>query len=158
MEAIRLHQQGWKTPQIATRLTTTPQSVNRWLRASRRGGIKAIRAKPVPGRPERLSARQRHTLRQLLIKGAQAAGYHTDLWTCPRIAQVIRRELKVSYHVNYLPRFLASLGFSCQKPESVAKEKDAAAVRQWIDRDWHRIKKTLPAAELTSFSSMKQAF
>lgn len=158
VEALRLHQQGWKAPQIAARLATTPQSVNRWLRASRRGGIKAIRAKPVPGRPDRLSSRQRHTLRQLLVKGAQAAGYHTDLWTCPRIAQVIRHEFRMDYHVNYLPRFLAALGFSCQKPESVAKEKDAAAVRQWIARDWHRIKKTPHAAELTSFSSTKQAF
>ena len=142
---------GWKpsdsikAPQIAARLATTRQSVNRWLRDARRGGIKAIRAKLVPGRPERLSSRQRHALRQMLIKGAQAAGYHTDLWTCPRISQVIRLKFGKSYHVNYLPRFLASLGFSCQKPESVAKEKDAVAVGQWIAQDWRRIKKTLPA-------------
>ena len=97
-------------------------------------------------------------LQELLIKGAKAAGYHTDLWTCPRIAQVIRRRLGVSYHVNYLPRLLAALGFSCQKPESVAREKNAQAVGQWITRDWRRIKKTPPAAALTSFSSTKQAF
>ena len=157
LEALRLHEQGWKAPRIAARLNTTRQSVNRWLRASRRGGIKAIQAKPVPGRPDKLTARQRHRLRQILIKGAQAAGHHTDLWTCPRIAQVIRRELKVSYHVDYLPRLLGAIGFSCQKPESVASEQDPKAVRQWIVRDWRRIKKKRPGAKPTSSSSTKQA-
>ena len=158
VEALRLHKQGWKAPRIAARLGTTPQSVNRWLRASRRGGVVAIRAKPVPGRPARLSNRLRCQLVQLLIKGAKAAGYHTELWTCPRIAQVIRHKLGVSYHVDYLPRLLAALGFSCQKPESVASERDPKAVGQWIARDWRRIKKTLSAAVPTSFSSTKQAF
>ncbi len=69
------------------------------------------------------------------------AGYPTDLWTCPRIAQVIHRRFGIRYHVDYLPRLLTSLGFSCQKPERRAIERDEPAIARWMQRDWKRIKK-----------------
>ena len=69
-------------------------------------------AKPVPGRPPKLSARQRQGLVQCLLKGAVAFGFATDLWTCPRIAQLIEQRYGVHYHVDAIPRLMASLGFS----------------------------------------------
>jgi transposase len=87
-----------------------------------------------------------------------AAGFSTNLWTCPRIAQTIAARFGVRYHVDYLPRLLRTLGFSCQKPESTASERDEAAIRSWIAKDWKRVKKTPPAGAPTSFSSMKRAF
>jgi len=157
LEALRLHEQGVKPSRIAARLGTSPQSVNRWVRAARRKGKQALAARPVPGRPAKLTPGQRRHLSRVLIRGAVAAGYSTDLWTCPRIAATIAARLGVRYHVDYLPRLLRTLGFSCQKPESTASERDETAIRRWIAKDWPRIKKTPLEGAPTSFSSMKPA-
>jgi transposase len=117
-----------------------------------------LAAKPVPGRPKKLTTAQRRRLAQVLIQGPLAAGYATNLWTCPRIGQVLRKQFGVNYHVDYLPRLLRALGFSCQKPESTAIERNEKAIRQWMSRDWRRVKKTPPDGTPISFSSMKQAF
>jgi transposase len=48
-------------------------------------------AKPHAGPKPKLNARQRRWLVQRLLKGAKANGYSTELWTCPRIVEVIER-------------------------------------------------------------------
>lgn len=139
--AAELMRQGWSNARIARELGCTPQSVGRWRRACRRRGSKALGAKPASGRPRRLSTRQRRSLVSRLVRGANACGFGTDLWTCPRIVELIEHEFRVRYHVDHIPRLMAALGFSCQKPERQARERDEKAVRRWIAVDWPRIKK-----------------
>ena len=141
LEAVKLLEKGWSIGRIARTLSCTRQSVGRWRRAWRCGGRRRLDARPVPGRPNKLSARQRHLLVLRLVKGALANGFSTSLWTCPRIAELIRREYAVRYHVDHIPRLLTCLGFSCQKPERQASERDEAAIRRWVAVDWPRIKK-----------------
>lgn len=75
------------------------------------------------------------------MNGARTEGFDSDLWTCPRVRQVILRRYGVDYHVDSLPYLLKSLGFSCQKPQLKAVERDEEAIATWIARDWPRIKK-----------------
>jgi transposase len=110
-----------------------------------------VAAKTVPGRPSKLTARQKKSLLTLLSSGPQACGFATDLWTCRRIAKVVRRRFGVRYHVDYVPRLLASLGLSCQKPERQAAERDERAIQRWLERDWPRIKKSRTAAGTPGF-------
>jgi transposase len=107
-----MSQQGYGPVLIARLLKTTPQTVCQWLRDYRRGGDLALAAAPVPGRPPKLNARQRLSLVGCLLKGAGAFGFATDLWTCPRIGQMIEQRYHVHYHVDAIPRLMASLGFS----------------------------------------------
>ena len=86
--------------------------VCRWLREYRHNGAAGLAAKPVPGRPSKLNARRRRALTGCLLKGAEAFGFATGLWTCPRIAQLIEQRYGVHYHVDAIPRLMASLGFS----------------------------------------------
>ena len=110
--AVALKEQGCGPVQIARLLNTTPQSVGRWLACYADHGADGLAAKPVPGRPPKLTLRQRRALARCLLKGARAFGFGTDLWTCPRVAQVIRQRYGVNYHVDHLPRLLRALGFS----------------------------------------------
>lgn len=132
---------GCSDGQIADAVGCTTRSVRRWRQQWRRRGERGLAARPTPGRPSRLSARQRRTLVSRLTRGALRCGWSTDLWTCPRIAELIRREFGVRYHVDHIPRLMAGLGFSCQKPERVAAERDEEAIRRWVTTDWPRIKK-----------------
>ena len=139
--AVELMKQGHNDAAIARRLNTTRQSVGRWRKAYQRRGKKGLAAKPVPGRPAELSRQQKRGLSSRLLKGALAYGFAADLWTCPRIAQVIEECYGVRYHVDHIPRLMASLGFSSQKPERRAIERDEETIRRWIQKDWPRIKK-----------------
>jgi len=88
----------------------TQRIVRRWKAVFRWQGTKGLQARPACGRPVRLSRHQRSQLEQLLLKGARAFGYDNNLWTCPRIAEVIRHEYGVRYHVDHIGRLLHSAG------------------------------------------------
>ncbi len=140
-EAVALAAQGVKRSQIAAALDRSPRTVEKWLAQARKAGPDAVAATPHPGREPKLSARQRRGLQLQLLKGAQAHGWSTDLWTAPRVQQLIRQKYSVEYHVNYVPTLLKSLGWTRQKPERRARERDEAAIERWIHVDWPRIKK-----------------
>ena len=146
LEARRLHalsllQQGLAPVEVARRVGVDRRSVRRWKATARTGGRDAVRARPVPGRPPKLDAGERRRLEQVLLRGAHVAGFATDLWTCPRVATVIRREFGVRYHVDHLGRLLRRLGWSPQKPERRARERDEAGIRRWLRVELPRIKK-----------------
>ena len=75
------------------------------------------------------------------MKAQERRAYHTDLWTCPRVADLIRARFGVSYHPDHIGRLLRSLGFSPQKPQRRAVERDEEEIRRWEAEDWPRIKK-----------------
>ena len=126
---------------VAHRLGVDRRSVRRWNAAHRAGGLRAVRAKPAPGRPPKLTAPQRAQLERLLLKGAEASGFATPLWTCPRVATVIARRFKVRYHVDHIGRVLHALGWSPQQPARRAIERDEAAIAQWVKVRWPLVKK-----------------
>ena len=138
--AGRLLSDGKGINQVARLVGASPSSVHRWKQMMKNGAV-ALKAKPHPGRPARLSLRQKEKLKKILLAGSVSAGYLTDLWTCPRVAEVIRRTFDVSYHPDHVWHILHSLGYSCQKPERRARERDELAIRRWRSVDWPRIKK-----------------
>jgi transposase len=139
--AIRLLQDGYAPVEVAQRVGVARRSVRRWKAAFRRRGKKGIRARKASGRPPKLDGSQRRRLERLLLKGAKAAGFPTDLWTCPRIAQLVGKAFGVSYHRAHVGRLLRSLGWSAQRPERRAVERDEEAIRRWVKVEWPRIKK-----------------
>lgn len=154
--AIALLKEGVAPVDVANRLDVDRRSVRRWKAAFRGDGAAGIEAKPTPGRPCALKEKHKRRLEQLLLKGARTCGFPTDLWTCARVAQVIRDRFSVDYHVDHIGRVLHALGWSPQKPVRRAVERDAAAIARWIKEDWPRIKKTPPAGGRRSFSSTRR--
>ena len=145
LQALRLLRGGLSPVEVARQVGVDRRSVRRWKAAARHGGAKALNAKPAAGRPRRLGTKELQRLRRWLLVGAQAAGLGTDLWTCPRVAWLIEQRLGVHYHPAHVSRVLHGLGFSPQKPTRRAVERDEARIRAWIEQDWPRVKKTLPA-------------
>lgn len=126
---------------VARRIGCAASSVKRWRDAWRRGGKSALRVRKSPGRPAKLTASQKKRLVRLLTRGAMAQGYRTELWTTARVAEVIEREFGVAYHRDHVGRLLHGLGWSHQKPERRAAERDERAIARWKQVDWPRIKK-----------------
>ena len=134
--------QGKGTNEAARLVGVAPSSVSRWKKALRRRGPDALAAKPHPGPKPRLTKAQKRRRVTLLKKGAVAAGYDSDLWTCRRVRDLIGKTEGVWYDLNHVGRILHSLGLSVQKPEARARERDETAIQRWRKKDWPRIKKT----------------
>jgi transposase len=143
IRAMELLQDGHGIRQIARMVGASPSSVVRWRDAYKEGGQKALASKPPPSRPCKLSEKQLLKLQNLLLKGPKANGYKTDLWTLQRIAKLIHRHFGINYHIAHVWQLLRKMGWSCQKPEKRARERDEQAIAAWCKKDWPRIKKSL---------------
>jgi transposase len=154
---VALLKEGLLPAEVARRVGVDRRSVRRWKAAARKRGVEGVRARPAPGRPTKLAAKDKRRLEALLLKGPLAAGFGTALWTCPRIAELIERRFGVQYHVDHVGRLLHDLGWSPQKPARRAIERDEEAIGRWVHEDWPRIKKTPTAGKRRSSSSTKPA-
>lgn len=140
--AVVLIQDGCSLNEVARRIGCNASSVMRWRDAFRRGGQQALHSKPTPGRPPRLSRRQKVRLIRYLLKGPLAHGYRTDIWTTLRVAELIQYKFGIRYHRDHVGRLLHAMEWTCQKPEKRATQRDEVAIEAWKQRDWPRIKKT----------------
>lgn len=143
--AIRLLRRGARQRDVADRLGVTREAVRRWWQAYESGGVAAIKAKPRGGPKRKVSeAALKKELPRTLLQGAEANGFTNDLWTLDRIATVIERDFGVRYSVGHTWRLLHHvLGWSCQKPQRKALERDEEMVRAFLMREWPDLKKTL---------------
>ena len=142
LRAVDWIEAGCSLNEVARRMGCNASSVMRWRDAFRRGGRQALRPKPTPGRPPRLTRRQKLRLIRYLLKGSLTYGYRTDMWTTLRVAELIRNKFGIHYHRDHVGKLLHSLDWTCQKPEKRATQRDEAAIDAWKQQDWPRIKKT----------------
>lgn len=59
-------------------------------------------------------------------------GLPTDLWTCQRVARVIKKELDAQYDLEHVSRILKAMRFSYQKPAKRARERGDRAVEEFL--------------------------
>jgi len=139
--AIEMIKDGKRKAAIAHELNVSRAAVTIWWSRYCREGNAGIAKVPRPGRPTKLSTSELLGLPELLLKGAMAYGYSTDLWTTKRIAELISKTYGISYDRDHIGRILHRLGLSWQRPERRALERDEKAVKQWINHRWPAIKK-----------------
>ncbi len=132
-------------------------SVMRWRDARRRGGEEGLKVRRASGRPRKLSDERCARLLELLLEGAMAHGYRTELWTTQRIGELIEARFGVRYHRDHVGRLMHSLGWSCQKPERRALERDEEAIARWKREVWPEVKKTPRGWGPTSSSPTRAA-
>jgi transposase len=106
-------------------------------------------AKPHPGKAAQLSVKQRKRLVEILLQGPMAAGFPTEMWTCPRVAQIIEREFEVSYHSGQVWKILRSLGWTLQKPQHRSRKRNEKEIEMWREREWPRIENRLKKGALS---------
>ncbi len=105
------------------------------------GGLEALGATRAPGKEPRLTPAQRERLRGMLLEGAAAHGYDTDVWTGKRVARLIEEEFGVAYNPDYVPELLRTqLGFSWQKPNRRPRELDPRKVEEFL-ATWREVKR-----------------
>lgn len=141
VRAGRLLRSGKSPAEVAEAVGVARQTVYTWKALLDEGGINALRAVPERGRPAQLDAAQLASVRTAILQSPTAHGFGSELWTLKRVGEVIERMHGVRFGQTQVWRILGALGFSAQKPEKRAIERDEQAVRKWKRRTWPALKK-----------------
>lgn len=129
VEGARLIKRKVSQAEVARRLGVSRQAVSDRARkfAEVNGAVGKLSAKPL-GRPKHLDASQCAALSGLLLMCALATGFPTKLWTVKRVGVLIKRELSVAYSNTGGWELLRGLGFTPQRPEMRALQRDEEAI------------------------------
>lgn len=141
LRAWELRKQGWTQQRIADALGVTQGAVSQWLKRAEEGGVEALRHKKPSGASSRLTPSQKLELPEMLSKGAESYGFRGEVWTCDRVAEIIRRHYGVSYHPSHVSRIIRSLRWSLQKPIRRAKQRKEYEIQKWREETWPEIRK-----------------
>jgi len=154
LQAAELFAQGHTQAEVASTLGVSRQSAHVWHTRFQQGGVEALRSRGPTGPDPKLSKAQLAEVEQALLAGAMANGFDTDLWTLERVAVVICQLTGVRYHPGHVWVILRRrLGWSLQRPERRAMERDEEAIARWVAQEWPRIKKGPPRNRPGSSSS-----
>jgi len=139
--AVRSVQNG-ESPEVVARVIGVNRStMYSWLAQYRRGGWRALKAKPLFGRPPKLDGRKLKWIYDTVTqKNPLQLKFAFALWTREMVAKLIKDKFNIPLSLVSVGRLLAQLGISCQKPLYHALERDEALVQQWLKREYPRIK------------------
>jgi transposase len=141
LRAVEAVESGVHPEDVAASLGMARGTVYGWLARYREGGRDALRARPVPGRPPKLSGAQMRRLYTMIV-GADPRQYEFAfaLWTRDLVRELIRREFKVALSAVSVGRLLRALGLSPQRPLWRAWQADPEAVARWKDEQFPLIR------------------
>src|SRR5438128_4122428 len=155
-EAARLFARGTGQAAVMRALGVSRQTAHQWYHRWRRGGRQGLKAVGRLGRKPRLDKRRLGCVETARLQGPRRHGFATELWTLPRVATVIARLTGVRYHPGHVWYLLRGLQWSLQRPTRRARERDEAAIRQWVSRRWPAVKKRPPPAGLARLRGRKR--
>lgn len=122
LTAVDLFGQGLNNSEIGRRLKVCNQTVSRWRKRYLAGGKQALHKAGRAGRKPWLSTADQQRLVELLSTGPERLGYRTPLWTCDRVAHLIKDQFGIRYHTGHVWKILRQLCWSPQRPVGKALE------------------------------------
>jgi transposase len=153
LQAAELFAQGRSQAEVAHELGVSRQSAHVWHARWQADGTDGLRSRGPTGPDPKLSAAQLAKVEQALLQGAKANGFDTDLWTLERVAVVITQLTGIRHHPGHVWVILRHrLGWTLQRPERRASERDEEAIARWVQQEWPRIKRG-PAQNRPGWSS-----
>jgi transposase len=140
-QAIKAVREGQTATSVAAAFGLNVRTVFTWLAKFSDGGEEALLAKPIPGRPPKVSDEEMRWIAQAVRNHTpQQFGFDYALWTLSLIAQLINRQFGKSLSLAAVSRVMKLLGFSAQKPLYQAWQQDAAMVRRWQTETYPEIR------------------
>lgn len=140
-QAIKLYQKGLSQYKIAKKFGVSFAAVSKWVEAFKKKGPRGLESGGKPGPKSKLKPEKQKEIKKAILKGPKASGYDTDLWTLERLQALVKKISRVNYHKGHIWKIVVSLGFSCQKPQAKAKERNEAAIKEWKMKTFPRLKK-----------------
>lgn len=151
-QAIKAVREGQTAQSVAAAFGVNVRSVFRWLADFAGGGQNALLAKPIPGRPSKVSAEEMRWLAQAVRDNTPLQyKFEFGLWTLSLIRALIKQQLGKELSIATVSRLMKVLGFSAQKPLYQAWQQDAVLVRQWETETYPAIRAEARVAGATIY-------
>ena len=151
VQAVR---DGMTQVDAARTYSVSLRAISRWMKQSREGGLRALRAGKRGRRPGsgHLSHTQAVRIRKLLIERMpDQLALPFYLWTRESVAQLIERESGIRVSKWTAGRYLKAWGMSAQKPVRRAYERNDAAIERWLKEDYPQIAKEAKQEKATIY-------
>jgi transposase len=103
---------GW-TAQV---LGLTRMSLSRWIRAVNADGLKALKSKPRPGRPARLTPQIAQEVERHLEQSPQELGLNRANWDGPTLVEHLKRQYGLKLKVRQAQKWMHQLGHRLKRP------------------------------------------
>ena len=152
LEALRLRaldavEEGADPREVARTFGMHKHTVYGWVAAAQAQGRQALLAKPVPGRPSKLTDAQMRQLYDWVVgKNPRQLQFDFGLWTRKAIGELIGREFGVSLSASAVSRMLHRMGLSPQRPLWRAWQADPEKVDAWKTEQYPQIAKEAKTA------------
>ena len=131
--------QGDTVAQVAETFGLGEQTVRDYLHAFLKRGLASLKYKRPPGRPRKLTGRQRQQVKAWVKAGPLKAGYECACWSTLMVQDLLEQRLGVSYHPHYVSTLLRDLGFSFQKARFVSDHLNETKRKAWMSETWPEI-------------------
>lgn len=128
--AENLQQRGQTISQLAEYYGISASGIYYWKRRFK-VGLDGLRTSKPTGRPRRITPSQVEQLRGWLEQPATDHGFSDPTWTASRARDMIGLKFGVWYHPNHVAKLLRFLGFSYQRPDKRAIERNEAKIATW---------------------------
>ena len=139
MEAGEMFERGETRAEVASGLGVSWQSANEWHKRWIRDGRSGLEPEGRPGPESKFNDAEVGMLREELKKGSLAHGYSNELWTLRRVGRLVRELTGKKTSPSEVWRLLRRMGWSPQKPERRARERDEDKIAKWKREDWPRL-------------------
>ncbi|MGP8075211.1 MAG: helix-turn-helix domain-containing protein [Thermoplasmata archaeon] len=129
LKGFSLLAEGYSQADVARRLGVTPAAVCQWKRAIDRGGRKALRAIPRPGRPTLVP---RHILSSIpaLYRSKERLNcrIRVNVSPIPRIIEIFEERWGVRYSQSGMSRLLRRCGVAPRRRQQQIRETERIAL------------------------------
>ncbi len=141
IRAVRQVQSGVSPEDITRSLGLSHPTIYNWLASYRDGGMQALKAKPVPGRPSRITGPMMKWIYDTIVqKSPLQFRFEFALWTREMIREVIFKKYKLRLGLSSVSRLLKQLGLSCQRPIFKAWQQNEQQVKNWLKKVFPKLK------------------
>ena len=140
-EAGMMFRHGATQGAVAKKFGVSRAAACKWHTAWDTNGMEGLNSKGPPGFASALDTAHRAKFKRAILKGPLSYGYDTNLWTLSRLAEVLKKIARVRFGPVRTWQIVRGLGFTPQKPQLKAKERDEKAIEQWKTRRLPGLKK-----------------
>nr|WP_189093179.1 IS630 family transposase [Deinococcus ruber] len=137
------------TSTLAEQFGVQASTVRTWRRRSRLQGC--LDARPITGRPSQLSDEHIAELIDIIRAGPDPQRFPDHRWNARRVRELIGLTYGIWYHPDWVGKLLRRWGFSWQKSENRAVERDEARIECWVEEQRPILEQKVEAGETLVF-------